>query len=214
MPNHHIEINKRYILSAAIIGLVLLIDQSAKVAVKTTMFLGESIPVCDWFSIFFIENEGMAFGMTWVDVWMLTLFRILFLGVILYLVFYIIKKKLPMGFLLCVSAIAAGALGNIIDNTIYGLIFSESTPYSIASSVPLGEGYAPLFSGKVVDMLFFPLFEFDWPEWIPIIGGKHFLFFSAIFNFADASISCSGVCVILFYRHCLTQLPLLNRWSR
>jgi signal peptidase II len=102
--------------------------------------------------------------------------------------------------------VLAGAIGNIIDCLLYGLIFSESTNYSIASFVPFGQGYAPVFYGRVVDMFYFPIIDTHWPQWMPLIGGNHFVFFSPIFNFADAAISCGIIALLLFYGKSLQKL--------
>jgi signal peptidase II len=103
----------------------------------------------------------------------------------------------------CVALIIAGAVGNVVDCVFYGPFFSESTPYAVSHLVPWSEGYAPMLKGKVVDMFYFPLLEWNWPEWLPFIGGNHFIFFSPIFNFADACISCGVIAVLLFYNKCM-----------
>ena len=141
----------------------------------------------------------MAFGMEIFDKLFLTSFRLIASVGIAYLLYRFVKRNLKTGFIACVALILAGALGNIIDCVFYGEIFSESTHSQIASFVPMGEGYSEWFYGKVVDMFYFPLIETDWPEWMPFVGGKHFIFFSPIFNFADAAISCGIIAIILFY---------------
>ena len=110
-----------------------------------------------------------------------------------------------MGYIVCLSCILAGAVGNIIDCVCYGAIFSESTYHEVARFVSPGEGYAPWFYGKVVDMFYFPLIETNWPSWMPFVGGEHFIFFSPIFNFADAAISCGIVALLLFYNRFLNM---------
>ena len=186
-------------LSALIVFAVLIIDQIIKIWVKTNMYWHESIKITDWFYIYFTENNGMAFGMEIFNKIFLTGFRIIAAIAITWLLRQYVKKDYKTGFLVCVSLILAGAIGNIIDCVFYGEIFSESTHSLIAQFVPIGEGYSDWFYGKVVDMFYFPLIETNWPEWMPFVGGKHFIFFSPIFNFADAAISCGIIALILFY---------------
>lgn len=186
-------------LSALIVFAVLIIDQIIKIWVKTSMYWHESIKITDWFYIYFTENNGMAFGMEIFNKFFLTGFRIIAAIAITWLLIQYVKKNYKTGFLVCMSLILAGAIGNIIDCVFYGEIFSESTHSLIAQFVPIGEGYSDWFYGKVVDMFYFPLIETNWPEWMPFVGGEHFIFFSPIFNFADAAISCGIVAMILFY---------------
>ena len=186
-------------LSALILFAVLIIDQIIKIWVKTSMYWHESIKITDWFYIYFTENNGMAFGMEIFNKFFLTGFRIIAAIAITWLLIQYVKKNYKTGFLVCVSLILAGAIGNIIDCVFYGEIFSESTHSLIAQFVPIGEGYSDWFYGKVVDMFYFPLIETNWPEWMPFVGGEHFIFFSPIFNFADAAISCGIIALILFY---------------
>ena len=186
-------------LATFIVIAVLIIDQIIKILVKTNMYWHESIRITDWFYIYFTENNGMAFGMEIFDKLFLTSFRLIASVGITYLLYRFVKRNLKTGFIACVALILAGALGNIIDCVFYGEIFSESTHSQIASLVPMGEGYSEWFYGKVVDMFYFPLIETNWPEWMPFVGGEHFIFFSPIFNFADAAISCGIIAIILFY---------------
>lgn len=186
-------------LATFIVIAVLIIDQIIKILVKTNMYWHESIRITDWFYIYFTENNGMAFGMEIFDKLFLTSFRLIASVGITYLLYRFVKRNLKTGFIACVAMILAGALGNIIDCVFYGEIFSESTHSQIASLVPMGEGYSEWFYGKVVDMFYFPLIETNWPEWMPFVGGEHFIFFSPIFNFADAAISCGIIAIILFY---------------
>ena len=186
-------------LSALIVIAVLIIDQIIKIWVKTNMYWHESIKITDWFYIYFTENNGMAFGMEIFNKIFLTGFRIIAAIAITWLLIQYVKKNYKTGFLVCVSLILAGAIGNIIDCVFYGEIFSESTHSLIAQFVPIGKGYSDWFYGKVVDMFYFPLIETNWPEWMPFVGGKHFIFFSPVFNFADAAISCGIIALILFY---------------
>ena len=193
-------------LSALIVIGVLIIDQIIKIWVKTNMYWHESIKITDWFYIYFTENNGMAFGMEFFDKFFLTGFRIIAAIAITWMLIQYSKKNYKTGFLVCVSLILAGAIGNIIDCILYGEIFSESTHSAISTWVPFGEGYSSLFYGKVVDMFYFPLIETNWPEWMPFVGGEHFIFFSPIFNFADAAISCGIIALILFYSKYLSDI--------
>lgn len=147
----------------------------------------------------------MAFGMEIFGKLFLTTFRIVAVGFIAYYLAKVIKKGYKTGYIVCMSFILAGALGNIIDSVFYGAIFSDSTHASIATFVPVGEGYSTWFYGKVVDMFYFPIIDANWPQWMPLVGGNHFIFFSPIFNFADASISCGMIALLLFYSKYLNE---------
>lgn len=188
-------------LVVAIIALVVIVDQVVKIYIKTHFYLGEQVEVFPWFRILFIENNGMAFGMEFGSKLLLTLFRIL---VVTWLIYYVIKihlaRAVRTGYLVCLALITAGAAGNIFDCVFYGQIFNNPMPPEVATLFPASGGYAPWFMGKVVDMLYFPLFSFDWPQWIPVVGGEHFVFFQPIFNIADASITVGVLVLILFYR--------------
>ena len=174
-------------LSILIIFSVLIIDQIIKIWVKTNMFWHESIRITDWFFIYFTENNGMAFGMEIIGKLFLTSFRIIAVVLIIWYLIKIVKQNLKTGYIVCISLILAGAIGNIIDCVFYGVLFSESTHSSLATFVPIGEGYSEWFYGKVVDMFYFPIID------------TNFIFFSPIFNFADAAISCGIIALILFY---------------
>ena len=193
---------------------VLLIDQLIKIWVKTSMYWHESIRVTDWCYIFFTENNGMAFGMEIIGKLFLTSFRIVAVALIGYYLYRFIKLGLKTGFIVCISLILTGALGNIIDCVFYGVLFSESTPGQIASFLPKGGGYAPMLYGKVVDMFYFPLIETTWPAWMPIVGGENFIFFSPIFNFADAAISCGIFALFIFYSKYLGESYQLIKGSK
>ncbi len=189
------------IVSLAVVLLVL--DQFSKILVKTNMSIGESIPVFgDWFQILFIENKGMAFGMSFggvVGKYILTSLRIvLFALMLFYIRHLLVKKDAPIGVLLGLTSIMIGAFGNIIDCVFYGQIFEESTYMNVANFVPFGEGYAPLFQGKVVDMLYFPLIDTVLPEWFPIWGGQEFVFFRPIFNIADSCVTVGALYLMIF----------------
>lgn len=184
-----------------LIIVILAIDQIVKIIVKTTMTLGESIRVfgLDWFRIHFIENEGMAFGMTFGGDnghLVLTLMRIITSGLILWFMISLIKKKERKLTITGVALVFAGAIGNIIDNLFYGLIFSESNFFSAAKIFPPEGGYGSFMRGKVVDMFYFPIINSHFPEWFPVWGGEPFSFFNAIFNIADCSITI-GIFVLL-----------------
>lgn len=185
-----------------LIILVLLIDQLIKIQIKTSMTIGQSIYVFgDWFQIRFIENPGMAFGMDIPGKWgkpVLTLFRIIAVGVIGWYLHQMIVKKASQGLIFCIALILAGASGNIIDSLFYGVIFDESTFFKVASFMPAEGGYAPMLYGKVVDMLYFPVIK-GLPDWVPFIGGDDFVFFRPIFNIADTSIT-SGILAILVFQ--------------
>lgn len=179
--------------------LILAVDQWIKIAVKTGMYLHQSIRVTDWFYILFTENRGMAFGMEIMDKYLLTSFRIVAVAFLVWYVGRQIRKGMPWGYLICLVLVMAGAAGNIIDCLFYGMVFNNPPAPLRAEFVPWGEGYETLMQGRVVDMFYFPLVEWDWPSWLPLLGGNHFIFFSPIFNFADACISCGIVALVLFY---------------
>ena len=187
-------------LAVGIVIAILIIDQLIKIWVKTSMHLHESIHITDWFYITFIENMGMAFGMQIGSKILLSLFRMVAIAVLSYYIWQQIRKNVRMGYLVCLAMILAGAAGNLIDCMFYGLCFTSSSEFYTSYLVPFGSGYAPFLMGKVVDMFYFPLIETDWPVWMPFVGGEHFIFFSPIFNFADACISVSVVWLLLFYR--------------
>ena len=195
------EQNKKTIKSwglwAIVAGLVI-IDQIVKFSVKTTMTLGESHNVLgNWFRWCFVENEGAAFGMALGGEYgklALSLFRIVAIGVLAWFVCRLRRSEAPRGVVVGFALILAGAIGNMVDSALYGVIFSESTFTSVAQLLPEGGGYAPFLYGKVVDMLYFPLFYF--PEWIPLVGGE--LFFSPVFNFADSYITIAVFYLLIF----------------
>ena len=196
-----------------VIFLVLLIDQITKFWVKLNMTIGESFSVLgDWFQIYFIENNGMAFGWELGAQYgklALSIFRIIAVALLFYFIYYLTKKKTKFGPLLGISLITAGALGNIIDGMFYGLIFSESSFYQVATLFPEGGGYAGFLQGKVVDMLYFPLFTF--PEWVPFLGGQ--IFFSPIFNIADSAITIGFLYLLIFQWDFLKNIDNLGSKS-
>lgn len=181
---------------------ILIIDQVFKIIIKTNMIIGEEIPVLgNWFKIHFLENNGMAFGMEWggkTGKAALSLFRIVAIVAISWYLMDITRKKASLGLILSVSAIIAGAAGNLIDSAFYGMIFSESW-HTPAMLFPEGGGYASFLQGRVVDMLYFPVIDTSWPAWSPIKPGQSLIFFRPVFNLADASIT-SGVLAILIFQ--------------
>jgi signal peptidase II len=190
---------KRLTLSLAILILSIATDQIIKFAVKLSMFKHESIRVFDWFYIYFTENKGMAFGMELFDKLFLTSFRLVAVAFIGYYLHKIIKNaKFATGYVVCIALVLSGAIGNLIDSIFYGEIFTDSNG-RIAELVKWGNGYGEFLHGHVVDMFYFPLFGFDWPQWMPFVGGEHFIFFSPIFNFADACVSCGMIAILFFY---------------
>ena len=194
-------------LAALIIALVIVIDQAVKIWVKTHFYYGEEVMVTSWFRLLFIENNGMAFGMELGSKLLLTLFRIIASGAFIYYLWRLRNSDdVPKGYIACIALITAGALGNVIDCIAYGLIFNNPMPPQVAQLFPPDGGYATLFNGRVVDMLYFPLCEWNWPQWMPMIGGNHFVFFQPIFNIADASLSVSVIVLILFYARYLATI--------
>jgi signal peptidase II len=173
------------------------------------MSLGESISVFgNWFQISFTENPGFAFGMEFGGEWgkfFLSIFRIFAIGIIVWLLIKIIRQKYSTAFIISIAALLAGAAGNIIDSVFYGQIFSDSYG-QIATIFPEGGGYAQLLHGKVVDMLYFPLIEGNFPTWFPFWGGDKFIFFSPVFNIADSAITVSILYILIFQRKNITKL--------
>ena len=191
--------------SILIIAIVLLIDQLSKIYIKTNFELGESTVVFSWFRILFIENEGAAWGAKLSDILpisdkigklVLTVFRLFAIIGIGYWLHDIIKKKATVTLITAVSLIFAGALGNILDSLFYGIIFNDS--YNQLATLFSEEPYGSLFYGKVVDMLYFPLIDTNWPEWVPWVGGDNFRFFEPVFNVADTAIS-TGVGILIVF---------------
>ncbi len=188
-------------MAVLIVAAILLIDQFIKVMVKTHMALHEQIEIFPWFKIVFIENNGMAYGMEIGSKLVLSIFRIVAVALLSWYITRLVKRKAGWGYIACLSMVLAGAAGNIIDSMFYGLIFNASSAHYVSYFVPFGTGYAPFLMGKVVDMFYFPLIVTTWPEWMPVVGGNSFVFFSPVFNFADAAISVGAVLLLLFYRN-------------
>ena len=193
-------------LAVLLVVAILAIDQLIKIWVKTSMTLHESIRVFDWFYISFIENNGMAYGMQLGSKLVLSLFRVVAIGLLAYYIWQQVRKQARRGYIVCLAMILAGAIGNLIDCMFYGLVFNASSPHYVSYFVEFGTGYAPFLMGKVVDMFYFPLIVTTWPEWVPYWGGQEFIFFSPVFNFADSCISVGVVLLLLFYRTEISQL--------
>ena len=181
--------------SLLLIFIILLVDQVSKVYIKLNFVLRESVYVFDWFRIYFIENNGMAFGMEIIGKLFLTLFRIVAVGGLAYFIYYLVKKQARQGFVLAVALLLAGAAGNIIDSVFYGVFFSDSYG-QLATFLPEGGGYAKLFHGKVVDMLYFPIIK---------NSAGQTIFFSPVFNVADSAISVAAGIILIFYRKDLNE---------
>ncbi len=186
--------------------LILLLDQTLKIWIKTHMEQGQEFLIFgqSWARIHFVENEGMAFGLSFGGAGgklALSLFRLIAVSFLFYLLFRLIQAREALMVIVSFSMILAGAMGNIIDSLFYGMVFSAS-PYhgGLAVLFPEGGGYAPFLMGKVVDMFYFPMFQGHFPDWLPFWGGQEFEFFRPVFNLADSSIFC-GICLfLLFYR--------------
>ena len=195
-------------VAVLLLVFILVADQVTKVLVKTNMTIHESIEIFSWFKILFIENNGMAYGMEIGSKLLLSLMRVLLIGVLSVYLVREIKEKARWGYIVCLVMVVAGAIGNMIDGMFYGLIFDESTPYTVSELVPFGSGYSSFMTGKVVDMLYFPIINTTWPEWVPMVGGEGFIFFSPIFNIADSSISVGVVALLIWYRKELAELSV------
>jgi signal peptidase II len=192
-----------------LILLILIADQALKIWVKTHMVIGEDIHLLgNWGMLHFIENNGMAFGMEMggkPGKLILSVFRIIAICGIVWFLNSIIRKKAYTGLILAISAILAGAIGNIIDSAFYGMIFSESF-HQPAILFPPGGGYSSFLHGRVVDMLYFPVINTRWPDWSPFRPGESFIFFRPVFNIADSAITCGVFAILIFQKKMFREL--------
>lgn len=188
--------NKRGITALAIVLSILIVDQAIKIWVKTHMSLYEMYSITSWFKIYFVENNGMAFGIELIGKLFLSIFRIIAVGFGAYYLWGLVKKEVKTGYIICVSMILAGAIGNILDSVFYGVFFNESYQGFVSSFVSMGQGYAGWLHGKVVDMFYFPIIKNSAGETV---------FFSPIFNFADSAISVGIAILLIFYRKTLSE---------
>ena len=190
--------------SFLVVFIVLFIDQALKLWIKTNMTLGQEFHIAgNWFIIHFTENNGMAFGLQFAGGYgklALSLFRIFAVGFLGWYIFRLAKSKTAFGVIVCFSLILAGAMGNIIDSALYGMVFSESTYFDLARFLPAEGGYSTFLHGKVVDMFYFPILEGNYPQWLPLLGGDHFIFFRPVFNVADSAITCGVLSLLIFQR--------------
>lgn len=197
---------KKSILVICVIALVLILDQWLKFYIKLNIEYGQGFEILglSWAKIHFVENKGMAFGMSFggdTGKLILSLFRLIMVAFLSYMIIQMIKAKEKTGLLISFALIIAGAFGNIIDSAFYGMIFSAS-PYhgGLAELFPEGGGYSRFLHGKVVDMFYFPMIKSNYPEWFPFgLGGRNFEFFRPVFNIADASISCGVALILMFH---------------
>ncbi len=200
-------IGRRALWVTLTVLVILILDQMLKFWIKTNMELGEEFNILglSWARIHFVENEGMAFG--WklfggkIGKIALGVFRLVAIVFLFFVLRWLVKSAEKFGLIFCFALIFAGAIGNIIDTTIYGLIFSESTYHGeVAELFPEGGGYNTFLMGNVVDMFYFPMYKTTWPEWVPYFGGKRFEFFGPVFNVADAAISTGVISILVFHR--------------
>lgn len=206
--------NSKTLVSLVIVIALVIIDQVLKIWVKTSFFYGEEYRIADWFRLVFIENPGMAFGMEIINKLVLTLFRIVASILFVVYLFRISKvSDVKWGYLICVALITAGTIGNTIDCTFYGVLFDSPVYPDKATFLPPDGGYSALFYGRVVDMFYFPLMQWNWPDWMPVVGGDHFIFFQPVFNVADAALSVGVVVLILFYSRFLST-PLSAKQNK
>jgi len=198
-------VNKSTIVLFTIL-LILIIDQAVKIWIKTHINYGDGFDILglSWAKIHFVENEGMAFGMSFGGLtgkYILSIFRIVMTGFLLYILYNLIKQNETIGLIVSFSMVIAGAVGNSIDGMFYGLIFSESHYHGgLATIFPPEGGYGSFLTGKVVDMLYFPMIDTVLPDWMPIWGGQRFEFFRPVFNIADSAITVGVASILLFHR--------------
>ena len=192
------------------IVLILILDQILKIWIKTHMVIGQEIHLFGKYGMLhFIENNGMAFGMEMggkPGKLILSIFRIIAIFIIGWYLSGLIKKKASIGLILAICAIMAGAIGNIIDSALYGVIFSESTFDKVAVLFPQGGGYSSFLHGRVVDMFYFPVIDTHWPAWSPIRPGESFIFFRPVFNLSDTAITCGVLSILLFQKRMFREV--------
>ncbi|MGH2645474.1 MAG: lipoprotein signal peptidase [Chitinophagaceae bacterium] len=201
----------KYRSAVIVVIVIVILDQVLKFWVKAHMYIGQEYNILGhWFRIQFIQNEGMAYGISLGNSdgkILLTLLRLVAVIIGFFILKRLTRQKYPKGLIICGALIIAGAMGNLVDSMFYGLIFSASTVTQLAHFLPAGGGYAGFLHGKVVDMLYFPIYQGFLPEWIPFVGGEHFEFFQYVFNISDASISV-GVIVILIFQKKFFKHPV------
>ena len=194
-------------LVTAMVVILLIIDQIIKLYIKTHFCLGESVRVTDWFYIEFVENNGMAWGMSFIGKFWLSLLRLVAICVLFLYLRRIIQRGIHRKlYIYLVALVLTGAIGNMLDSIFYGLIFTASSTEYVSYMVPFGTGYAGVLMGKVVDMFRFPFFTYTWPDWVPFFGGQHGTFFDPVVNFADSCVSVGVISLLLFCRKELEQL--------
>ena len=190
--------------SILLILLILLIDQTLKIWIKTHLAPGGEIVIFkNWFILHFIENNGMAFGLEFgnhIGKYFLSIFRLIAIGLLGWYLQKLLKREAPFGLIACFSMIMAGAIGNMIDGAFYGMIFNYN-PGEVATLFPTGGGYSSFLMGRVVDMFYFPLIETNYPGWVPFLGGQDLIFFRHIFNVADSAVSIGVFSIFIFHRH-------------
>lgn len=203
---------KRSTIVILIIATILLIDQALKIYIKTHLSYGDGFFIAgqEWARIHFVENKGMAFGLSFggtVGKLILSSFRIVMVGMLIYIIRGLIKAQESVGLLICFALIIAGAIGNIIDSAFYGMFFSESLFHGPpATFLSDASGELGFLQGKVVDMFYFPMVKGVLPEWLPLWGGDDFIFFRPVFNVADAAISVGVISIIVFHRSFFKQI--------
>jgi signal peptidase II len=190
--------------SILLILLILVIDQTLKFWIKTHLAPGGEIVIFkNWFILHFIENNGMAFGLEFgnhIGKYFLSIFRLIAIGALGWYLQKLLKGEASFGLIACFSMIMAGAIGNMIDGTFYGMIFNY-TPGEVATLFPDGGGYSSFLMGRVVDMFYFPLIVTTYPSWVPFLGGQELIFFRHIFNVADSAVSIGVISIFIFHRH-------------
>ena len=202
--------------SILIIAIILLVDQFVKIYIKTNFVYGEAgqIDVAGWFKILLIENEGMAWGAKIPGLYgklILTIFRILAVFGIGYWLYDASSKHSSNYLMVAIALIFAGAVGNIIDSVFYGVIFDDS--YGHLATLFAEKPSGTWFHGRVVDMLYFPICEGNFPKWLPVYGGQPFKFFNAIFNIADMAISTGVGILIVFNKQAFAKKTSLGTYS-